>query len=694
VPAGIVPFEVHVPQRDLDDLRERLARTRWLDEFPGAGWAYGTSRSYLQELCRYWRDGFDWRVCEARLNGFGQVAMDLDGQRIHAIHARSPEPDALPLLLVHGWPGSVWEFEKVIGPLRDPVRYGGRACDAFHVVCPSIPGYGFSGPTVGPGWNVRRISAAFALLMQRLGYPRYGTAGGDWGAIITTDLVRSGAGTGVCALYLTMPLGEPPEGTADPEAGLSDTERQGLRDWAAHQAAGTVIHLPLNTTRPHTLAFALNDSPAGLAAWLVDMYRSFSDCGGDVERRFTKDELLANVTTYWLTGTIASAARLYAEWAEQKRTFPRPPRVQVPTGCAVYPRDVRRVPRSWAERLYTITRWTQMPAGGHFPSLEEPGPFVADLAEFFRRYRLGGGRQQRGERGRHLGPAPRRIQGRVEVGVDDHRVDARGPGQRDLLAELVYAEGMQVRDLHGRRGKQPAVQLEGLLPGRAHPVELAEHLQVLLQRAGGRIPDVELFRGAPQSGRRAHAGQQPGPGLLHRLGPDLGVGDGEEPAAEAHRVRSPAGDQGVDELVAADPAGTRVDVHDLVLLIGPADAETRYEPAAGQQVDGGQLLGQGHRPVQPGDQDAAPHHRPGGPGRGGGQRLERGQRAAVGVRHLQAGSRRVTRDRVQWVEDVLLDPQAAIAEFFRLFAEGPQAVAVDVTAKLRQAQADLHDASR
>jgi epoxide hydrolase len=223
--------------------------------------------------------------------------------------------------------------------------------------------------------------------MRRLGYQRYGAAGGDWGAIISTDLVRSEAGADVCALYLTMPLGERPEGTGDPEAGLSDGERQGLRDWAAHQAAGTAIHLPLNTTRPHTMAFAMNDSPAGLAAWLVDMFRSFSDCGGDVERRFTKDELLANITTYWLTGTIASAARLYVEWAEQKRTFPPPPRVQIPTGCAVYPRDVRRVPRSWAEQLYTITRWTEMPAGGHFPSLEEPGPFVADLAAFFRQYR-------------------------------------------------------------------------------------------------------------------------------------------------------------------------------------------------------------------------------------------------------------------------------------------------------------------
>ena len=383
----VVPFEVHIPQHELDDLRERLARTRWLDEFPGSGWSYGTSRRYLEELCEYWRAEFDWRACEARLNVFGQVAMDVDGQRIHAIHARSPEPGALPLLLVHGWPGSVFEFEKVIEPLRDPRRHGGDASDAFHVVCPSIPGYGFSGPTVGPGWNVRRISAAFALLMQRLGYDRYGAAGGDWGAIITSDLLRSGAGTGVVGLYLTMPLGEPPEESDDPEAGLRTSERQGLRDWTRHQAAGTVIHLPLNTTRPHTMAFAMNDSPAGLAAWLVDMYRSFSDCDGDVERCFTKDELLANVTTYWVTRTIASAARLYAEWAEQKRTSARPPRVDVPTGCAIYPRDVRRVPRSWAERLYFITHWTEMPAGGHFPALEQPELFVADLRAFFRHLR-------------------------------------------------------------------------------------------------------------------------------------------------------------------------------------------------------------------------------------------------------------------------------------------------------------------
>ena len=243
---------------------------------------------------------------------------------------------------MHGWPGSVFEFEKVIEPLRNPVRHGGRARDAFHVVCPSIPGYGFSGPTVGPGWNVRRISAAFALLIS--GWVTSGTAPPAGTGERSSPPTSSGPARAPACGAVPDDAARRAAG-GDPEAGLSDSERQGLRDWAAHQAAGTVLHLPLNTTRPHTLAFAVNDSPAGLAAWLVEMFRSFSDCGGDVERRFTKDELLANVTTYWLTGTIASAARLYAEWAAQKRTFPPPPRVRVPTGCAVYPRDVRRVPR-------------------------------------------------------------------------------------------------------------------------------------------------------------------------------------------------------------------------------------------------------------------------------------------------------------------------------------------------------------
>jgi pimeloyl-ACP methyl ester carboxylesterase len=380
----LAPFTVAVPEETLADLRDRLARTRYFDEFPGSEWTYGVSRSYLEELCDYWRTTFDWRAQEAILNAFDQFRTDVDGQPLHFIHARSSSPTAIPLLLVHGWPGSIFEFVKVIGPLCDPAAHGGNAADAFHLVVPSIPGYGFSGPTVGPGWGPERIASAFAILMQRLEYDRYVAAGGDWGAITTTELARADGGRHMRGLHLTMPLGEPPEKTGVGEA-LSESDQQGLADWAAHQASGTVVHVPINSTRPHTLAFALNDSPAGLAAWLVDKFRSYSDCDGDVETSFTKDELLAEITTYWVTGTIASASRLYYERAhERAATSSHAQRIDVPTGCAIFPRDVRRVPRPWAERLYNIQRWAEMPSGGHFPGLEEPELLVSELRTFFR----------------------------------------------------------------------------------------------------------------------------------------------------------------------------------------------------------------------------------------------------------------------------------------------------------------------
>ncbi len=258
------PFTVAVPEETLVDLRDRLGRTRYFDSFGENGWDLGVSRTYLRELCEYWRTTFDWRTQEAIINSFDQYRADVEGQPIHFLHARSPNPHALPLLLVHGWPGSIFEFVKVIGPLIDPVAHGGNAADAFHIVSPSIPGYGFSGPTVAPGWGPRRIAAAFAGLMNRVGYERYGAGGGDWGAIITTELARADRGRRVCGLHLTMPLGEPPpDGEHDV---LSDADRRGLQDRAGHQAKGTVVHVPINSTRPHTLAFGLNDSPAGLAA--------------------------------------------------------------------------------------------------------------------------------------------------------------------------------------------------------------------------------------------------------------------------------------------------------------------------------------------------------------------------------------------------------------------------------------------
>jgi microsomal epoxide hydrolase len=380
------PFTLAVAEDTLVDLRVRLDRTRFFDDIGEHAWTYGVSRAYLQELCEYWRTTFDWRAQEASLNAFDQFVTDIDGQSIHFVHARSTNPDALPLLLVHGWPGSIFELLKIIGPLSDPAAHGGREADAFHVVAPSIPGYGFSGPTTAPGWGPARIASAFTVLMHRLGYERYTAGGGDWGAIITTEMARVDQGRRLCGLHLTMPLGDPPAHPGDEP--LSEADQEGLQDWATHQAEGTVVHVPINSTRPHTLAFALNDSPAGLAAWLVDKYRSYSDCGGDIETSFTKDELLAEITTYWVTGTIASASRLYFERAREREvaSFP-PPRVEIPTGCAIFPRDVRRVPRPWAERYYDIRRWTTMPSGGHFPALETPDQLIAELRTFFRALR-------------------------------------------------------------------------------------------------------------------------------------------------------------------------------------------------------------------------------------------------------------------------------------------------------------------
>jgi pimeloyl-ACP methyl ester carboxylesterase len=379
---GVPPqaYTVAVPDATLEDLRARLERTRFIDDFPGDDqWACGVSKTYLRELCDYWRTTFDWRAQEAILNSFEQFQWHVDDQPIHFIHARSPEPDALPLLLVHGWPGSIFEFVKVIGPLSDPARHGAAGRNAFHIVAPSIPGYGFSGPTVSGGWGPKRIAAAFADLMEELGYARYGAAGGDWGAVITTELARADGGRRLCGLHLTSPHGEQP----DDDVELSETDREGLADWARHLASGTVVHVQINSTRPHTLAFALNDSPAGLAAWLLDKYRSYSDCDGDVERRFTKDELLAHITTYWVTGTIASASRLYYERTQGGDLWASRARIQVPTGCAIFPRDVKRAPRPWVELLYDVQRWVEMPSGGHFPGVEEPELLVSELRTFF-----------------------------------------------------------------------------------------------------------------------------------------------------------------------------------------------------------------------------------------------------------------------------------------------------------------------
>jgi microsomal epoxide hydrolase len=370
----IAPTRIDIPAEVLTDLRDRLSRTRWFDALPESQWRYGTDQEYLRSLCAYWADGFDWSAVQNRFNAFGQVEAVIDGQRIHAFHQRSPRADATPLLLVHGWPGSVIEFIDCIGPLTDPDAHGAPGAPAFHVVAPSIPGYGFSGPTHDHGWGIRRTSAAFDALMRELGYPSYAGAGGDWGATILTDLARSDRQGSLTGLHLTMPTGLPP--AAGEAEDLTAFEQDSLAHWDHALATGRVEHVNINTHRPHTYALAMNDSPAGLLSWLVDMCRSFTVYDGDVESALDRDQLLANATIYWATGTIASAMRLYGEWARQKAADPRPPFVTVPVSVSIFPHDIRRWPRSWAERCLTITDWEVLSAGGHFGSWEQPALFV------------------------------------------------------------------------------------------------------------------------------------------------------------------------------------------------------------------------------------------------------------------------------------------------------------------------------
>jgi pimeloyl-ACP methyl ester carboxylesterase len=378
----IEPFLIRVSDEVLADLRERLARTRWPDQIEASGWGYGTDLAYLKGLCAYWRDGFDWRAQEARLNRFAQFRTGIDGQMLHFVHQRSSRPEALPLLVVHGWPGSIAEFAKIIAPLAEPQAHGGDARDAFHVICPSLPGFGFSGPTRSPGWDIRRMAHALAGLMARLGYECYGVQGGDWGAVAATQLGEIDAAH-LAGIHLNMVVAGPPPGVADPMEGVSPEEREWVADMARFEAEEDGYQR-IQGTRPQTLGYGLNDSPAGLAAWIVEKFRAWSDCGGDVESRFTKDELLTNLTIYWATQTINSSTRVYCETMRAGRWGLGGHRVRVPTGCAIFPKDSIRPPRRWAEAHYDVRRWSVMPSGGHFAALEEPQALVAEIRAFYR----------------------------------------------------------------------------------------------------------------------------------------------------------------------------------------------------------------------------------------------------------------------------------------------------------------------
>ncbi len=380
----IEPFRIAASDAALADLRERLARTRFPDEIPGSGWGYGSELAYMRELVAYWRERYDWRAAEARLNALPQFRAEVDGLGIHFIHVRGTGPKPYPLIITHGWPGSVAEFEKIIGPLTDPAAHGGDAADAFDVVCPSMPGYGFSDHAREPGMDPERIAALWAGLMRGLGYARFGAQGGDWGSMVSTYLGFRHADC-VAGIHLNMVIAFPPD-AANPAAGLTQEEliplmeaQQFLKDETGYQR--------IQGSKPQTLAYGLNDSPAGLAAWIVEKFRSWSDCGGDVERRFSKDELLTNIMLYWLPETANSSCRLYCETMRNAKFPPTDFRVEVPTGCALFPKELIRPPRAWVEKLYNVTRWTPMPSGGHFAAMEEPALLVDDVRAFFRTLR-------------------------------------------------------------------------------------------------------------------------------------------------------------------------------------------------------------------------------------------------------------------------------------------------------------------
>ena len=382
--SAVRPFRIAVPDATLTDLSERLARTRFPDEIEGAGWTYGTNLAYLRTLVEYWRTEYDWRAQERRLNEFPQFTTTIEDIEIHFIHQRSSHPNALPLLLLHGWPSSFYEFTKVIGPLSEPTRHGGRAEDAFHVVVMSLPGYGFSGKPGRPGYGTRRTAEIAAQLMARLGYERYGAQGGDWGAHILRQLGQIDQ-VHLIGIHSNMCRALQPPATTEPYEGVPAEERRLIAETPPFRSALSREggYGEIQRTRPQTLAYGLNDSPAGQAAWILEKWRTWSDSDGDPEKRFTKDELLTTIMIYWVTETANSSARMYYE-ARAEPIHYMVGRVEVPVACAWFAREIVRWPRRWVEAQYNLVRWTEIPRGGHFAAFEEPELLVGDVRAFFR----------------------------------------------------------------------------------------------------------------------------------------------------------------------------------------------------------------------------------------------------------------------------------------------------------------------
>ncbi|ONI75261.1 epoxide hydrolase [Actinosynnema sp. ALI-1.44] len=383
MPDEITPFRIDVPQVELGDLRDRLRRTRWPDAETVTDHSQGVPLAYLRDFCAYWAKSYDWRATERRLNALPQFRTEIDGVGIHFVHVRSPHADALPLVLTHGWPGSFLEFEKAIPLLTDD------SADPFHVVIPSLPGYGFSDRPRETGWGVQRIAAAWARLMARLGYERYGAMGSDWGTSVTTSLGQQDAAH-LAGIHLMPPIAGPDPATFDD---LTEAESRALAD-LRHAEAHESGYNEQMTTKPQTVGYALNDSPAGLAGWIVEKFRSWTDCGGDPETVLTRDEMLDDITLYWLTGTATSSARLYWEsfrqvgaWfgASSGDTADMLDTVDIPAGCSVFPKEIPRPSRRWAARRYTDIRyWGEPERGGHFAAFEQPELFAREVRAFFR----------------------------------------------------------------------------------------------------------------------------------------------------------------------------------------------------------------------------------------------------------------------------------------------------------------------
>ncbi|MQF89267.1 MAG: epoxide hydrolase [SAR202 cluster bacterium] len=379
------PFTIAIEDSVLEDLQKRLADTRWPDEIPNTGWDYGSNLGYLKELVEYWRTKFDWRAQEAKLNAFNHFKSEVDGLDIHFIHEKGKGPNPIPLIITHGWPSCFFEMTKIIPLLADPASHGGDAADSFDVVAPSLPGFGFSDHAQERGMEVQRVAGMWNKLMtQNLGYPKFAAQGGDIGSGVTARLGFAHSDTlfGIHLTSITRPtpyMGPGSKPVTDAEQALI-TQRD---KWFADE--GGYNHI--QGTKPQTLAYGLNDSPVGLAAWIVEKYRTWSDCGGDVEKSYTKDELLTIVTIYWVTQTISSSTRMYFENQKNLWTMEKDQKVPAPAGMAMFPQEISKPPREWGERSYDVRRWTELTSGGHFAALEEPQQLAEEVRAFFRDFR-------------------------------------------------------------------------------------------------------------------------------------------------------------------------------------------------------------------------------------------------------------------------------------------------------------------